>query len=784
MPNWKLPAVNASTIPPKHDPMPARHIEIQGIVQGVGFRPFVYNLAQRLGLAGDVANTSSGVIIHAQGGKAQLDQFIHSLKNNAPPLAHIVNIDSTEALFRSITDFTIISSEGSHERSTLISPDVAVCNDCLNEMNDPADRRFDHPFINCTNCGPRYTIIRDLPYDRPQTTMADFTMCEACRTEYSNPTDRRFHAQPIACPVCGPRLELLDATGQPLDSANHNSGNVIATAQKLLAQGYILAVKGLGGFHLAVDATNAEAVSRLRRRKGRQEEKPFALMAESIEQINTFAILTHQEETLISTKERPIVLLHQKETHAIAPDVAPNNRYFGVMLPYTPLHHLLVKPPVPVLVMTSANQTGEPLVIDNHDAVDRLKDVADYFLVHNRDILVGCDDSLMRCTNQTPFFLRRARGYVPVPVFLKTKLPPTLGLGALLKNTICLTKENRVFVSQHIGDLENLGTLRFFTQTIEHLSRILEIQPEIVAFDRHPDYLSSKHAQTLTHMTQIPVQHHHAHIVSCMAENHLTGPVIGLAFDGTGLGDDGAAWGGELLIVRPERYERVAHMAYLSMPGSNAAIEEPWRMGLSALLKTYGDLSKLELPFLDAISQDKLAIVSQMVQTGLNSPLTSSIGRLFDAVAALCGLKHIISFEGQAAMLLENCADNAESGYYDYEWQNRVPIQISPEPIIAGVIKDLQENVAVPVIAARFHNTLIHLFADLTVELSKETKIKQVALSGGVFQNLRLSNGMVEALSSKGLEVFTHSQVPPNDGGLCLGQAVAAAAMVTKGYRP
>lgn len=756
--------------------MLTRRIEIQGIVQGVGFRPFVYNLAGRLGIKGDVANTSSGVIIHAQGDESQLTQLIRSLKNDAPPLAHIVNIETFDLPSKLFTSFSIIASDECNERSTLISPDVAVCDDCHSEMANPTDRRFGHPFINCTNCGPRYTIIDDLPYDRPQTTMADFTMCAKCRSEYSDPTDRRFHAQPIACPVCGPHLELLDATGQP-----HESADVIASAQKLLAQGRILAVKGLGGFHLAVDATNADAVTRLRKKKGRQEEKPFALMAESIDQINTFSSPTHQEETLLKTKERPIVLLHQKQTHSIAPDVAPNNHYFGVMLPYTPLHHLLVKPPVPVLVMTSANQTGEPLVIDNRDAVNRLKNIADNFLVHNRDILIGCDDSLMRCANQNPFFLRRARGYVPVPVFLKTELPPTLGLGALLKNTVCLTKEDRVFVSQHIGDLENLGTLRFFTQTIEHLSRILEIRPEIVAFDRHPDYLSSRHGRELANMTQVPVQHHHAHIVSCMAENHLTGPAIGLAFDGTGLGDDGTVWGGEVLIVHPERYERVAHMAYLAMPGSNAAIEEPWRMGVSALLKTYGDISQLELPFLDAFSPDNLAVVSQMVQTGLNSPLTSSIGRLFDAVAALCGLKNIISFEGQAAMLLENCADDAESGHYHYEWQKSVPIQILPEPIIAGVVNDLKQNIALPIIAARFHNTLIHLFSDLTIQISRQRQIRQVALSGGVFQNLRLLNGMVGSLSTKGLEVFTHRQVPPNDGGLCLGQAVAAAAMVTKG---
>ena len=782
MPKWKQPPENVSIILKKRKSVPTYHIEIQGIVQGVGFRPFVFNLARRLHLQGSVANTGSGVIILAQGDDNQLSQFIRSLKNEAPPLAHIVNTSIAGVPTRPITDFTIIASEESCERSTLISPDVAVCDDCLNEMADPADRRFGHPFINCTNCGPRYTIIRNLPYDRPQTTMADFIMCKECQAEYSNPADRRFHAQPVACPVCGPHLELLNTTSQPLDSSNRESGNVIATAQKLLAQGHILAVKGLGGFHLAVDATNADAVNRLRRRKGRREEKPFALMAESIDQVDAFANLTYQEETLLKTKERPIVLLHQKKSHAIAPDVAPNNRYFGVMLPYTPLHHLLVKPPVPVLVMTSANQTGEPLVIDNDDAFDRLKDIADYLLVHNRDILIGCDDSLMRCASQKPFFLRRARGYVPVPVFLKTELPPTLGLGALLKNTICLTKENRVFMSQHIGDLKNLGTVRFFTRTIEHMSRLLKINPEIVAFDLHPDYLSSRHGRELINMAQVPVQHHHAHIVSCMAENHVTGPVIGLAFDGTGLGDDGAAWGGEVLIVRPERFERAAHMAYLAMPGSNAAIEEPWRMGVSALLKTVGELSHLELPFLDSIPPDKLTIVSQMVQTGLNSPLTSSIGRLFDAVAAVCGLKQVINFEGQAAMLLEHCADVNETGSYHYEWEEGEPIQILPQPIIAGVVKDLQNQIDLPIIAARFHNTLIHLFSDLTLQISRTTQIRQVALSGGVFQNLRLLEGMVQALSEKGLEVFTHSQVPPNDGGLCLGQAVTASAIVTKGF--
>jgi len=759
--------------------MPARCIEIEGIVQGVGFRPFVYHLARHLGITGDVANTGSGVIIHAQGDKTQLGQFVQRLKDDAPPLAHIAKITALEIPFRATTDFTIIASAGGHERSALISPDVAVCGDCLDEMNNPADRRYAHPFINCTNCGPRYTIIADLPYDRPQTTMAGFAMCSDCRKEYSNPTDRRFHAQPIACPVCGPRVALLDSKRQPVEATD-----AISAARRLLAQGHVVAVKGLGGFHLAVDAAHATAVTRLRQRKGREQEKPFALMAASVDEINRFARLTKQEIDLLQSKERPIVLIRQKKTHTISPDVAPLNRYFGVMLPYTPLHHLLLKSPVPVVVMTSANASGEPLVIDNNDAFDRLKGIADFFLVHDRDILIGCDDSLVRCASPKPFFLRRARGYVPVPVFLTTKSPPTLGLGALLKNTICLTKGDRVFISQHIGDLENLGTLTFFTKTIEHLSRILEIAPEIVGFDLHPDYVSTRHANTLTHMTRVPVQHHHAHIVSCMAENHLAGPVIGLALDGTGLGDDDTAWGGEVLIVHPETFQRAAHMAYLPMPGSNSAILEPWRMGVSALIDTYGHLDGVQLPFLDAIPSEKLSVVAQMVKTGLNSPLTSSIGRLFDAVAALCGLKQVINFEGQAAMLLEHAADENETGFYNYEWRNQGPIQILPGPMIAGVVGDLQNHVPVSIIAARFHNTLIRLLSDVTSQISKTTQIKHVALSGGVFQNLRLLDGMVAALSSKGLDVFTHSQVPSNDGGLCLGQAIAAAAMVTKGIAP
>jgi hydrogenase maturation protein HypF len=749
----------------------AKRLNVNGIVQGVGFRPFVFQLADRHGLKGEVANTPAGVSIHVEGPPERLASFESELTAKSPPLAYIVDVSGQAETVKNFADFSIVKSQGEAAMSTLISPDVAVCEDCLRELFDPADRRHRYAFINCTNCGPRYTIIDDLPYDRPKTSMRHFQMCRQCREEYDNPGDRRFHAQPNACPVCGPRVTLFDNRRKEV------AGNdAIETAAVLLKQGHILAVKGLGGYHLAVDAENTPAVVRLRNRKLR-EEKPFAIMSADIEHIRRYVQATPAEEELLASIQRPIVLLRKKIPHCISDAVAPRNRYFGVMLPYTPLHYLLLAHGFTALVMTSGNRSEEPIAIDNDDAFQRLADIADAFLIHNRDIYLRSDDSIVRHTAGARRFVRRSRGYVPMPIFLKRKLPPILACGAELKNTICVTKEDKAFLSQHIGDLENLATNDFFKLTVAHLQRILAIDPEIIAYDMHPDYLSSQYAEAQQGLRKIQVQHHHAHIVSCMAEHKLEGPLIGLAFDGTGLGSDGAIWGGEILIVEEHGFERAGHLAYVPMPGSTAAIKEPWRMAISYLQDAYGsDFRSLDLPMLREMESEQLGVISAMISKGINAPLTSSLGRLFDGVAALSGIRPRVTYEGQAAMELEMmAAESAEAGY-DHEWETAGILRLLPAPIIRGVVTDILKNLPIAEISAKFHRTLISLFADVCGVIRNEHGLNRVVLSGGCFQNAILLNGLTRALGEKKFEVFAHRLVPSNDGGIALGQALVAAA--------
>ncbi len=752
----------------------ARKLNITGIVQGVGFRPFVYQLAERYGLKGEVANTASGVTVHIEGRGKSIEGFCAGLKTAPPPLSHIVEIAIQPATPGGFNDFTIARSTGTAERSTLISPDVSVCRDCLEEMFDPKDRRFGYPFINCTNCGPRYTIINDVPYDRPSTSMKHFVMCQDCRAEYDDPTDRRFHAQPNACPVCGPHVRLFDNGRRPVDAPDP----VLRTAE-LIQAGHIVAIKGLGGFHLAVNAENDDAVRRLRQRKKR-EEKPFAVMSRDPGLVRRYAEIDAAEERLLTSPRRPIVLLQKRHSNTIAESVSPGNRYFGVMLPYTPLHYLLLRRGFTALVMTSGNISEAPICIDNDDAFEQLGDIADFFLTHNRPIYLRSDDSIVRNAVGETRFIRRSRGYVPIPVFLDKKLPPILACGAELKNTVCLTKENRAFVSQHIGDLENLETSHFLDLTVNHLKRILDIDPEIIACDLHPDYLSTRYAEGRTGVQKVRVQHHHAHIVSCMAENRVDGPVIGLAFDGTGYGTDGHIWGGEVLLVEAGGFERAAHLAYVPMPGSAAAIREPWRMAISYLHHAFGKgFLDLNLPFLKNIDPGKTDIMIRMIENRVNTPSTSSLGRLFDGVAAIVGLRNRVRHEGQAAMELEMSArDGAVSGY-NHKWETIDGIrQILTAPIIRGVVKDIESGCPVDLISARFHTTLIDLFAELCDRLRRDTGLNRVALSGGSFQNVILLSGMIKTLQQRKFQVFTHSQVPANDGGISLGQAVAAAAMV------
>ena len=751
---------------------------IKGIVQGVGFRPFIYNLALAHDLRGFVSNTSEGVYIEVEGGPDFLDAFHRGIIAEKPPLAHITSIETIEQGLKSYSDFTIHKSEAQEHRRTLISPDVCVCEDCLRELFDPKDRRFRYPFINCTNCGPRYTIIMDIPYDRPFTAMKGFKMCPPCEAEYHDPADRRFHAQPNACWDCGPLVRLWAHAGQEI-----RAGNPIEEARKLLKQGKIVAIKGLGGFHLAADATNNEAVKRLRQRKHR-EEKPLALMCPSLEQIREFARVTKDEESLLNSIQRPIVILEKRPNADIAEEVSPRNRTYGFMLPYTPLHYLLFQgDDLPALVMTSGNISEEPIAIDNEEAFERLGDIADYFLNHNRDIYLRSDDSILRVVGTVPRQIRRSRGYVPIPTFLKRSLEPILACGAEWKNTICLTREDQAFLSQHIGDLENLETLNFFEMTIQHLKRILEIEPKIVAYDLHPDYLSTQYALKQSSMIQVGVQHHHAHIVSAMAEHGLAGPVIGIALDGTGYGADGQIWGGELLVVEPKQFERVGHFAYLPMPGGAAAIKKPWRMAVSALYEAFGDeFLKISLPFLEDVPRKRLDILIHMIRQGVNTPLTSSCGRLFDSVAAIAGVRNYVAYEGQAAVELEAAAEEDLERAYPFEIREKDgALQFLTAPIIRSVVADVNEGCSTGLISATFHNTLVALFLDVCERVRASRKFKQVVLSGGCFQNARLLVQLTESLENQGFEVYSQAQVPGNDGGIALGQAVAADAMYKAG---
>jgi len=754
---------------------------VHGIVQGVGFRPFIYQLARRHQLAGYVVNTPQGVDLEVEGAPPEIDRFFQAMRAEHPPLAHISSVERTDGLpLRGESRFDIHESRSGDVRSALISPDVCVCEDCLRELHDPGDRRYRYPFINCTNCGPRYTIIQDIPYDRPMTTMSRFTMCPACLAEYENPEDRRFHAQPNACPQCGPRLSLHDEKGARIPCPDP-----LAETVNRLQRGDILAVKGLGGFHLAVDAANPEAVARLRRRKHR-EEKPFAVMVRDLDTARALAYVDEKEAEALCSIQRPIVLLEKRADHGLSPEVAPRNRFFGIMLPYTPLHDLLLREGgFRALVMTSGNLSEEPITIDNRDAFEHLSGVADDFLVHDREIHLRSDDSIVRVVDGTPRQCRRSRGYVPVPIFLPESwapLPPVLAVGAELKNTICLTKENRAFLSQHVGDMENLETLDFFHLTVTHLERILQIEPDVVACDLHPDYLSSRYARERNGLSTVVVQHHHAHIVSVLAENGVRGPVIGLAMDGTGLGQDGTIWGGEALVADLTSFQRAAHLQQARLPGGDAAARHPWRMALSFLYRTYGEgLFDLPIPFVRDLDPGEAQVVLRLVEKGIHSPLTSSCGRLFDAVSALCGVCRENRYEGQAPAELEMAQDLDENGRYGWEIEHKDGMRVlHTDPLIRELVQDLVRGVPPAVASRRFHNTLALLLTAVCVSLREETGLCEVALSGGTFQNATLLSRLSSELDSEGFTVYTHALVPTNDGGISLGQAVCAAARCTE----
>ncbi len=751
-------------------------IDVSGIVQGVGFRPFVYRLANQCALSGFIANTPLGVSIEVEGLPEKVDEFLLRLPREIPPLAKVTALSDRELESVGDPSFRIITTRHGQPAQTLISPDIAACDDCLLEMSNPRDRRFRYPFINCTNCGPRFTIIRDIPYDRARTSMDPFQMCAACQVEYDDPANRRFHAQPNACWDCGPQLQLLSASGSVIDCPEP-----LREATRLLRQGSIVAIKGLGGFHLACDAKNAAAVDLLRERK-RRVEKPFAIMVPGHEIARQFCVVDDLAAKQLSSLERPIVVLLARPEAALAANIAPSNRFLGVFLPYTPLHHLLFSSgKFEALVMTSGNISEEPIAINNQEAVQRLNGVADAFLVHNREILLRCDDSVLRIAAGFPQQLRRSRGFVPVPVTLEHESQPILAVGGELKNTICIVRGSEAFLSQHIGDLENLESYNFFLEAIAHLQRILEIQPSVIAHDLHPDYFSTKWALERENVQHVPVQHHHAHIASCMAENHLDGKVIGMALDGTGYGSDGAIWGGEVLIAEYKSFERAAHLQYVPLPGGSATIHEPWRMAVSHLAKHYGPgLLSLDIPFIKQIDHRKLHLVLQMMQHEVHSPRTSSCGRLFDAVAALIGLRSSVSYEAQAAIELEMAAhDSTDEGAYPFNLIKEGPIwKIGTRALFDWLIADLSKQASIPDMSRRFHTGLALMLTDLAGKLREEHGLDRICLSGGCFQNVLLFELLLEALRKQNFAVYFHSEVPAGDGGISLGQAIVAAHLL------
>jgi hydrogenase maturation protein HypF len=744
-------------------------VEIEGIVQGVGFRPFIFRLAGRHGIKGWVRNVSGSVLMEAEGTQANISAFLLDIEREAPPLASITGIRTLEIPPLAEKGFLILpSAEGGHVIQ--IAPDSNVCDDCLRELFDPDDRRYRYPFINCTNCGPRYSIITGIPYDRAFTTMAEFTMCSACRAEYADPTNRRFHAQPNACPECGPRARLAGANGRAVE------GDAVATAIRLLKDGKILAIKGIGGFHLAVDACNDEAVRELRRRKQR-EEKPLALMAPTLEELELHVVCHNLEKKLLLGPERPIVILPKRAGTPLSAQVAPTNGYFGMMLPSTPLHHLLLQDTFTALVMTSGNLSEEPISFRDGDAFNRLAGIADYFLTHNRDINTFSDDSVIRVFQGNPLFVRRSRGYAPRPVFLPVPQKSVLAVGGELKNVICLTTGDRGYLSQHFGDLKSSATQSLLAETATHLMHVLEIRPTVVAHDLHPDYLSTSFAGEFDDIPKVAVQHHHAHMAACMAENRLNEESIGVIFDGAGFGLDGRIWGGEFLLGNYRSFQRRGHFRYVPLPGGDAATRETYRMAVSYLYDSCGEgLFDLSLPVLSAIGERERKLLLTMLQRGINSPLSSSCGRLFDAVAALIGQRSSVTYEGQAAIELEALAERSgPAGEYPFAiFTESNGVMLDFRLTIGAILRDMEDGEASTVIARRFHDTLATATVDCCATIRRDSGVDRVVLSGGVFQNKLLTERVHDLLTSQGFTVFTHRLVPPNDGGLALGQAVIA----------
>ncbi len=767
-------------------------IEINGNVQGVGFRPTVYRYAKERGLAGWVSNTSEGVIIEAEGDSEKISDFVEKIKSSPPPHARISNLLAFVLPVQDDNQFEILPSIRQSDIKTDVSPDIATCPECLEELADLKNHRFQYPFINCTNCGPRFTIISNVPYDRDKTMMKKFIMCPGCRGEYENPLDRRFHAQPNACKECGPVITLVK------NSRKIHSAGAIREAIQILLKGKIVAIKGLGGFHLACDATNDKAVAHLRKRKYRQD-KPFALMAPDVDTIKKYCKVSSEEEKLLLSCKRPIVLLKRKNISPntsnitqISKWVASHNNYLGFMLPYTPLHYLLFSSylthhALHTLVMTSGNISDEPIAYKNEEAVLRLSNIADCFLMHDRDIYTSCDDSVAMISpaDGNEMVLRRSRGYVPQPIQIsnfKFQIP-ILACGGHLKNTFALAKGDKVFMSHYIGDMENAETFQAFEEGVEHFKKLFDIEPKVIAHDLHPDYLSSKYAcKVSSSMAVVSVQHHHAHIVSCMVDNSIHDhKVIGVAFDGAGLGTDINIWGGEFLVADYSGFIRAAHIKYIPLPGGESAIREPWRIAASYLYQIYGEkFLAMDIDFVSRLNRDKWLVLQKMIKENINCPLTSGMGRLFDAVSSLIGLRDVIKYEGQAAVdmemsIQENQKSKIKNQNYGYNINKEKGIYIiDTDEIVMGIVEDLKHGMPQGVISFKFHATIVEIIVALCQRLNQETGLNEVCLTGGVFQNVFLLNKAYKQLAQKGFRVYMHHRVPANDGGISIGQAVIA----------
>jgi hydrogenase maturation protein HypF len=747
----------------------ARRIHIKGIVQGVGFRPFVYSTAKELNLTGWVRNSSAGVEIVASGKTDNLNLLIGKLESEPPPLSKIDHIQWEEIQAGDFSGFRILESKVIPGEFIPISPDIAICEDCQRELFDPQDHRFRYPFINCTNCGPRLTIIKDIPYDRPKTTMATFPMCAVCKGEYADPTNRRFHAQPIACPDCGPKIWFQDKNG---NRTTHEAG--LQQAREFLKDGKIIAIKGLGGFHLACDATNPNAVDNLRMRKKRSQ-KPFAVMGFSLSAIEKYCEINASDRELILSKEKPIVIVDQKTGNSLPEQIAPGHHTVGVMLPYTPLHLLLLEPEngyPDLFVMTSGNISEEPITYSNADCLERLDTIADGFLLHDREIFTRVDDTVMVSMDSQPYFFRRSRGYAPQSIPLPQNDSMDLSVGAELKNTFCLSKGTYAFISHHIGDLKNFETYQAFLDGVDHYSKVFKIKPQRIACDMHPEYLSTKFANEYAAQYQIPltpVQHHHAHLASCLADNHYDqdAPVIGMIFDGTGYGTDGKIWGGEVLVGNYKNYDRAFHLEEMPLPGGDQAVLHPYRIGIAYLIKSGLSLNDRLAPVHNT-NPAELDILVKQVENQINTPLNTSMGRLFDAAASLMGLRRSINYEAQAAIELEQIIEpNIDQAYHFC--LNADTIQI--KGLLEELISDIFEGIPVGVISAKFHNSVVRLVVKIATQIRSQEGIDQVALSGGVWQNLYLLNHAIQALRGEGFSVLFHQQVPANDGGISLGQA-------------